>query len=72
MEIAEKAKEYFRQHYQIIDVDGVRVQFSEGWGLIGASNPQPALVLRFEAQSAEKLKEYRAIVEGKLRELESQ
>jgi len=50
----------------------VRVQFSEGWGLIRASNTQPALVLRFEAQSAEKLKEYRAIVEGKLRELESQ
>ena len=70
--IAEKAKEYFRQHYQIIDVDGVRVQFSEGWGLIRASNTQPALVLRFEAQSAEKLKEYRAIVEGKLRELERQ
>jgi phosphomannomutase/phosphoglucomutase len=70
--IAEKAKEYFRRHYQIIDVDGVRVQFSEGWGLIRASNTQPALVLRFEAQSAEKLKEYRAIVEGKLRELESQ
>jgi len=70
--IAEKAKEYFRRHYKIIDVDGVRVQFSEGWGLIRASNTQPALVLRFEAQSAEKLKEYRAIVEGKLRELESQ
>jgi len=70
--IAEKAKEYFRQHYPIIDVDGVRVQFAEGWGLIRASNTQPALVLRFEAQSAEKLAEYRAIIEGKLRELESQ
>ena len=58
--------------YSVIDVDGVRVQFPEGWGLIRASNTQPALVLRFEAQSAEKLKEYRAIVEGKLRELESQ
>ena len=70
--IAEKAKEYFRKHYDIIDVDGVRVQFPEGWGLIRASNTQLALVLRFEAKSDEKLKEYRAIIEGKLRELERQ
>ncbi len=70
--IAEKAREYFRQHYDIIDVDGVRIQFAEGWGLIRASNTQPALVLRFEAQSAEKLKAYRAIVEAKLKELEQQ
>lgn len=70
--IAEKAKAYFRQHYDIIDVDGVRVRFPEGWGLIRASNTQPALVLRFEARSAQKLSEYRAIVEGKLKELERQ
>ena len=68
--IAERAKEYFRKHYDTIDIDGVRVQFPEGWGLIRASNTQPALVLRFEAQSAEKLAEYRALVESKLKELE--
>jgi phosphomannomutase/phosphoglucomutase len=70
--IAERAKEYFRERYAIIDVDGVRVQFPEGWGLIRASNTQPALVLRFEAKSKEKLKEYRTIVEDKLKELEGQ
>jgi phosphomannomutase / phosphoglucomutase len=70
--IAERATEYFRKHYDVIDLDGVRIQFPEGWGLIRASNTQPALVLRFEAESAEKLKEYRAIVDGKLRELEAQ
>jgi phosphomannomutase/phosphoglucomutase len=70
--IAEKAKEYFRKRYDIIDVDGVRVKFPEGWGLIRASNTQPALVLRFEARSAEKLREYRAIIEDKLKELQSQ
>jgi phosphomannomutase/phosphoglucomutase len=69
--IAERAKEYFRKHYDIIDVDGVRVRFPEGWGLIRASNTQPALVLRFEAQSNEKLNEYRNIIEQKLRELQS-
>lgn len=70
-QIAERAKEYFRRHYPIIDVDGVRIQFPEGWGLIRASNTQPALVLRFEAQSAEKVNEYRRIVEAKLKELRS-
>ncbi|MBI2985278.1 MAG: phosphomannomutase/phosphoglucomutase [Deltaproteobacteria bacterium] len=69
--VAEKAKEFFRKHYPIIDVDGVRIQFPKGWGLIRASNTQPALVLRFEAESAEKLKEYRNIVEGKLKELQN-
>jgi phosphomannomutase / phosphoglucomutase len=68
--VAERAKEYFRKHYDTIDIDGVRVQFPEGWGLIRASNTQPALVLRFEAQSAEKLTEYRSLVENKLKELE--
>ncbi len=69
-EIAEQAKEFFRKHYPIVDVDGVRIQFPEGWGLLRASNTQPALVLRFEAKSPETLKEYRKIVEEKLRELE--
>ncbi|MBI3000718.1 MAG: phosphomannomutase/phosphoglucomutase [Deltaproteobacteria bacterium] len=67
--ITEKAKQYFRQHYPIIDVDGVRIQFPEGWGLVRASNTQPALVLRFEAKDAVKLNEYRAVVEAKLKEL---
>ena len=69
-DIAERAKDYFRSHYDIIDVDGVRVQFPEGWGLIRASNTQPALVLRFEAKTPAKLKEYRGIIEKKLKELQ--
>ncbi|HET9916459.1 MAG TPA: phosphomannomutase, partial [Candidatus Binatia bacterium] len=68
--IADKATQYFRQHYDVVDVDGVRVQFPQGWGLIRASNTQPALVLRFEAQSAAKLTEYRALIENKLKEFE--
>ena len=70
--IAQKATEYFRRHYEVIDIDGVRVQFPEGWGLIRASNTQPALVLRFEATSDAKLNEYRALVENKLREFEKE
>jgi len=68
--IAQQAQDFFRQHYSVIDVDGVRIQFDEGWGLIRASNTQPALVLRFEAKDAQRLKEYRAIVEDKLKELQ--
>jgi phosphomannomutase/phosphoglucomutase len=67
--LAQKATDYFRRHYDVIDVDGVRVKFAEGWGLIRASNTEPALVLRFEASSAEKLNEYRSIIENKLKEL---
>jgi phosphomannomutase/phosphoglucomutase len=70
--IADKATEYFRRFYDVVDVDGVRVQFADGWGLIRASNTQPALVLRFEAQSVDKLQEYRALIENKLKEFELQ
>ena len=65
------ARDYFRRHYPIIDVDGVRVQFPEGWGLVRASNTQPALVLRFEATTPERLQEYRGLIEQKLKELEN-
>ncbi|HWP60440.1 MAG TPA: phosphomannomutase/phosphoglucomutase [Candidatus Acidoferrales bacterium] len=69
--IAAKATEYFRQRYPVVDVDGVRVQFPAGWGLIRASNTQPALVLRFEAADSEKLAEYRKVIEDKLIELQN-
>jgi phosphomannomutase / phosphoglucomutase len=69
--IAARATEYFRQHYEVVDIDGVRVQFPEGWGLIRASNTQPALVLRFEATTQAKLDEYRALIEGKLKEFQT-
>lgn len=67
--VTERAKDYFRKLHPVIDIDGVRIQFPEGWGLIRASNTQPALVLRFEARSPEKLREYKAKVEEKLKEL---
>ena len=44
--------------YPVVDVDGVRVVFPEGWGLFRASNTQAAIVARCEATSAEKLEEY--------------
>lgn len=68
--IAQRATEYFRRHYDVIDVDGARLRFADGWALIRASNTQPALVLRFEARSRDKLDEYRRLVENKLKEFE--
>jgi phosphomannomutase/phosphoglucomutase len=53
--IVESVREYFRARYDVVDVDGVRVQFGDGWGLIRASNTQPVLVVRFEAKSRERL-----------------
>ena len=63
-QVAERAREYFRTRYEIIDVDGVRIRFPEGWGLIRASNTQPVLVLRFEARSRAELDKYQRLVEG--------
>jgi len=62
--LVERVKERFRQTHRIIDVDGVRVLFDEGWGLVRASNTQPVLVLRFEASRGELLDQYRKEVEA--------
>jgi phosphomannomutase/phosphoglucomutase len=62
----EKAKEIFRD-YPMNDIDGMRIHFDKGWGLIRASNTQPALVLRFEAEDEDSLREIRELVEGRLK-----
>ena len=56
----------FKKDYQVIDVDGARVLFDGGWGLIRASNTQPVLVLRFEAHEENRLQEIRQIFMDKL------
>ena len=66
--IAEMAKKYFSEKYDVIDVDGVRILFGDGWGLVRASNTQPVLVLRFEARSKERLAEIQELVVNKLKE----
>ena len=54
---------------KVVTIDGVRAIFDDGWGLIRASNTQPALVLRFEATSSDLLTAIRAAVEGELAEV---
>jgi len=53
----ERCRAYFSSRHDTIDIDGVRILFDGGWGLIRASNTQPALVLRCEAEGAVRLKE---------------
>jgi phosphomannomutase / phosphoglucomutase len=68
-EVVRKAADFFRSRYEVIDIDGVRVKFPNGWGLVRASNTQPALVMRFEAGDEQTLGEIRKLFEGQLKEL---
>ncbi|MFL5579293.1 MAG: phosphomannomutase/phosphoglucomutase [Gemmatimonadaceae bacterium] len=63
-EIVRRAVAHFKRGREVIDVDGARVLFGDGWGLIRASNTQPVLVLRFEARSEARLRE----IEGEFTE----
>ena len=65
-QVVEKITEFFRARHEVIDIDGVRVLFDDGWGLVRASNTQPALVLRFEAMTESRLQEIRTYVESAL------
>jgi phosphomannomutase/phosphoglucomutase len=66
--IVEDAAHYFARRYEVLTLDGARVSFPSGWGLIRASNTQPALVMRFEAADERALADYRGEVERWLRE----
>ncbi|WP_242394107.1 phosphomannomutase/phosphoglucomutase [Anaeromyxobacter oryzisoli] len=68
-EVVRRAQEFFKARYEAVTVDGVRVVFPDGWGLVRASNTQPLLVLRFEAKTPERLAEIQALVRGKVDEI---
>lgn len=65
--VVEKVKAHFRALYDTIELDGARVNFPHGWGLVRASNTQPVLVTRFEADSAEALAAIREEMETPLK-----
>ena len=64
--VAELVEE-FKKDYMVIDVDGARVLFDEGWGLVRASNTQPVLVLRFEAKDENGLEKTRNVFMDKVK-----
>ena len=66
-ELVARAVAHFRSTHDVLDVDGVRVLFGDGWGLIRASNTQPILVTRYEARTAERLAVIRNEMESWIR-----
>jgi phosphomannomutase/phosphoglucomutase len=61
--------DHFKKEYEVIDVDGARILFGDGWGLVRASNTQPVLVMRFEAKTPERLEEIKHTVISKITEI---
>ncbi len=65
--VVEKVKSHFQQDHEVIDVDGARILFPRGWGLVRASNTQDVLVMRFEAETQADLDKMREEVEKQVR-----
>jgi phosphomannomutase/phosphoglucomutase len=65
-DVVERVARQFKKTHKVIDVDGVRVLFSQGWGLLRASNTQPVLVMRFEASNENLLAQYQQELESVL------
>ena len=70
-DLVERAAVHFATQYPVNTIDGVRITFPKGWGLLRASNTQPVLVMRFEATDPASRDEYRAEVEGWLEKQQS-
>jgi phosphomannomutase/phosphoglucomutase len=66
--VVDRVRDRFRREYPVIDIDGARVSFAHGWGLVRASNTQPALVLRVEADGPEHRDRYRTRIEEAIAE----
>lgn len=69
-EVARQAQKLFPE-YEVNTLDGVRITFDEGWGLVRASNTQPALVMRFEAKDEQALSRYQNLVNDRVMKLQS-
>jgi phosphomannomutase/phosphoglucomutase len=70
-DITKKLVNYFKQKYEVIDIDGARIIFDDGWGLIRSSNTQPALIVRAEGKTPESLVRIKKVLFDKLREFPS-
>jgi phosphomannomutase/phosphoglucomutase len=67
--VVEKVKKFFESHYKTSDLDGVKVYFNDGWALARASNTQPAIVVRVEAETETSLKGIKKVVLSKISEV---
>jgi phosphomannomutase/phosphoglucomutase len=69
--VVDAIRDHFRRILPVNDIDGARVQFPHGWALVRASNTQPSLVVRFEADSEEELRKIQAQVEAVIRDAQA-
>jgi phosphomannomutase/phosphoglucomutase len=67
-DIVEQVKQHFQKDHPVIDIDGARISFGDGWALVRASNTQPVLVVRFEARTLERRDAIEREVRGVLAE----
>ncbi|MFA5322855.1 MAG: phosphomannomutase/phosphoglucomutase, partial [Smithella sp.] len=65
-EVVKRIKKHFQNTPGIVDIDGIRIPFKDGWALVRSSNTQPVIVLRFEAASQKSLQRIRNYVESLL------
>ena len=65
--IANEAIKFFQDNYDCITVDGVRIKFGDGWGLVRSSNTQPVIVCRFEANTLERMEQIKELVLNKIK-----
>ncbi|HNX37697.1 MAG TPA: phosphomannomutase/phosphoglucomutase [Candidatus Cloacimonadota bacterium] len=64
--VAKVCAEFKAEGYDVNDIDGARITFEDGWGLVRASNTTPVLVTRYEATSGARMEEIRKLIEGKI------
>jgi phosphomannomutase/phosphoglucomutase len=71
-DVVKKMVNHYKARQKVIDIDGMRAVYPDGWGLVRASNTQPALVLRFEALTAARLEEIQQDIEKTLDQIIAQ
>jgi phosphomannomutase / phosphoglucomutase len=71
-DLVTRVRDHFKRTHKVMDVDGARVLFDQGWGLVRASNTQPVLVMRFEARTPELLNTYRREMEAVVDQMKEQ
>ncbi len=71
-DVVKKIVDHYKARQKVIDIDGMRAVYPDGWGLVRASNTQPALVLRFEALTADRREEIQQEIENTLDQIIAQ
>jgi phosphomannomutase / phosphoglucomutase len=70
--VVDAVRDHYKKILPVIDIDGARVKFPHGWALVRASNTQPSLVVRYEADSAEALRNIQSQVDETIRRVQSE